>query len=430
MIITNISKLLTMEPLKDHGPLGIIENAFVEIDNGKISAVIASEAKQSRGNKCNHEIVSAERPRNDIQIIDAKGGVVIPGLIDCHTHLVHAGDRSEEFAARAKGASYEEIARAGGGIMSTVRATRVASEDELFESAKKRAEEFLSFGVATIEVKSGYGLDFETELKMLRVVKRLNEELPIEFIPTFLGAHAFPSELSRGQSPKGPVPVDRRKYIDLVINKMIPAVAKENLAKFCDVFVENIAFTKDEARKILKAGLNHGLKPKLHVDQITADGGAGLAAELGAISADHLDNISKKDMVTMASAGVTGVLIPTSTLYIGGKYAPAKDLIKAGVNLAISTDYNPGSSPVTNIWMAANTAIKQMGISSEDAYKGITINAARALDMDVTHGSIAIGKVADLVILNAVSEFDPLYKSDKSFVKKVIKRGKVIYQGV
>jgi len=231
--------------------------------------------------------------------------------------------------------------------------------------------------------------------------------------------------------PKSQIPAPnskkaRQDYLDLIINQIIPAVAKERLAKFCDVFVENIAFTKKEAEEILKVAVKLGLKVKLHADQLTGNGGAGLAAKLMAISADHLENISERDIKALAKAGVTAVLIPSSTFFIGGRYAPAREMIDAKVDVAISTDYNPGTSPILNLWLAAAMAIAQMKMTPEEAYRGITINAARALGMEETHGSIDVGKSADLVILLTKNEFDPFYRFDKNFVSKVIKRGVVI----
>lgn len=406
MLITNIGKLVTMEPCGGReGPLGIVKNAAIEIEDGKVMKICSSDLASVR---------SCE------STIDAKGCVVIPGLIDCHTHLVHAGNRADEFAARARGASYVEIAKAGGGIMSTVKATRSASEDELFVLASDRAKESLSHGVTTIEVKSGYGLDLENELKILRVVKRLNQELPLDFIPTFLGAHTIPLEYLPSKKE------GRQKYIKCIIEEMLPVVAEENLAKFCDIFVEKIAFTWQEAEKILRAAKKHGLKLKIHADQLSSSGGSSLAAKLGAISADHLENITGKDLLAMKKAGVTAVLIPTSTFFVGGKYAPARAMIRNGMNVAISTDYNPGTSPILNLWLAASVAITQMKLTPEEAYRGITINAARALGMEKYHGSICKGKVADVVILNTKNEFDPFYRFDKSFIEKVVKGGNII----
>jgi imidazolonepropionase len=303
--------------------------------------------------------------------------------------------------------------------MSTVRATREASEDELFYSAASRAKEALGYGITTLEVKSGYGLDLETELKMLRVVKRLGDKLPMEFVPTFL-AHMVPADSGQGTGD------GRKKYVQKITSEVLPVVTREKLAKFCDVFVENIAFTKKEAEEILTAAAKLGLKPKLHADQMTGNGGAGLAARLKAISADHLENISPKDIKTMAKAGTVAVLIPSSTFFIGGKYAPAREMIKAGVDVAVSTDYNPGTSPVLNLWLAATMAITQMKMTPEEAYKGITINAARALGLGSTHGSIEAGKAADLVILDTKNEFEPFYRFDNNFVSKVIKGGTAV----
>lgn len=411
MFIKNIGRLITMVPAKDReGSLGVIKNAFVEIEDGKIK----------RFGFCDSTIALSHD-----STIDAKGGTIIPGLIDCHTHLVHAGDRSEEFALRSRGATYEEIARSGGGIISTVKATRAATEGELLKLATDRAKEALSYGITTVEIKSGYGLDLETELKMLRVVKSLGEKLKQEFVPTFL-AHMIPltpSPLHLGERDRV-----RGNYIDLITGHMLPAVAKENLARFCDIFVENIAFTVKEAEEILKAAKKYGMRLKIHADQLTSNGGAALAARLKVVSADHLENITKKDITAMAKNDVVAVLIPSSTFFMGGKYAPATEMIKSGIDVAISTDYNPGTSPILNLWLAANMAVTQLKMPVEDVYKGITINAAKALSLNRTHGSIEPEKYADLVILDCKNEFEPIYRPDKSFIDRVIKNGEVIYE--
>jgi imidazolonepropionase len=448
MIITNISRLITMEPGPGReGPLGVIRNASVEIKDGKIKK-ITSNIRHSResGNPAVSSGLDPDFRRgdglrwHDMQILDARGGVVVPGLIDCHTHLVHAGDRLDEFAMRARGATYGEIAVKGGGIMSTVRATRSADEDELFNLAGRRANEMLSCGVTTVEVKSGYGLDLSTELKMLRVIKRLNKELPQEFVPTFLGAHTVPEGMSfpRKRESSGCTGDprlrgddklhvdDKRRYLALLIHEMLPAVAKERLAVFCDVFVEKIAFNKKEAEEIFRAAAKCGLKAKLHADQLSSCGGAALAARLKAVSADHLEHITEKDIKALARAGVVAVLIPSSTFFIRGRYAPARKLIKAGVKVAVSTDYNPGTSPILNLWLSAAMSVAQMKLTPEEAYAGITVNAARALGLHKTHGSISVGKVADVVILDTKNEFEPLYRFDKLFVSKVIKKGKLV----
>jgi imidazolonepropionase len=408
MFIKNIGRLVTMVPSKGReGLLGVIKNAFIEIKEGKIKRfgenfLIPPNPPLEKGGEGG--------------FLDARGCVVIPGLIDCHTHLVHAGDRSDEFALRARGASYEDIAKAGGGIMSTVKATRAAGEDELLKLAAERAKEALSYGLTTIEVKSGYGLDLETEIKILRVVKKLGPLTKQDFIPTFLGAHAIPKDK------------ERRKYIQEIIEEMLPAVAKEKLAVFCDVFVENIAFSAREAEQILKAAKGHGMGLKIHADQLSSNGGAALAAKLNAVSADHLENVTGEDIAAMAKKKVTAVLIPSSTFFVGGRYADARGMIKSGINVAISTDYNPGTSPILNIWLAANMAVTQLHMTMEEVYKGITVNAARAISIDATHGTVETGKHADLVLLNCKSESEPVYRPDKSFVDKVIKNGEVIYE--
>jgi len=401
--LENIGRLITMTN-KGRGELGVIENACCLIKQGKIECA---------GDVC-------ELPEIEdylIQRLDVKGAVVMPGLVDCHTHLVHGGWRALEAADRARGVTYEEIAKAGGGILSTVHATRDASFEELCDSAKFRANEAFLKGVTTIEVKSGYGLDLETELKMLKVVYWLNKNHPITFVPTFLGAHTIPADYQ----------TNRRKYIDLIIDEMIPRVADEGLAEFCDVFVENIAFTKDEAREILEVGLKHGLKPKIHADQLTNSGGAMLAAEIGAVSADHLEHTPDDAISAMAEKKVTGVMLPGSTFYLGQTdFAPAKKFLRAGVNLAISTDYNPGTTPNIDLFLTATIAMSRLKLSIEDCLRGITLNAARALSLE-KKGVIEVGADADLIVLDCPNEYYPIYRYGSSSLKYIIKDGRIAY---
>ena len=313
------------------GPLGVIENAWVKISGGKISALGSGHA-----------------PKDDDKLLDAQGKVVMPAIVECHTHLVHAGNRADEFAKRARGETYESIAKSGGGIMSTVKTTREAGEDELLESAAKRLAIMISHGVGTVEIKSGYGLDKKNELKILRVAKKLGAISPVDIVSTFLGAHTIPAaELSR-KNPKLSAADVRKKYLSIVINEMIPAVASEKLAAFCDVFADKIAFTQDEARRVLEAGLDAGLLPKVHADQLSDSGGAELAASLGAASADHLEHATAVGLKAMKKAGVAAVLIPCSTFFVGGKYAPAREMLKLGLPVAISTRSSARSMPATS----------------------------------------------------------------------------------
>lgn len=405
LLIKNIGRLVTMTE-KGEGELGVISDAACLIKGGRIEWVgKAGEAPQLEDYQ--------------VQSIDAGGGVVMPGLIDCHTHLVHGGSREKEVAKRARGVSYEQIAADGGGILSTVHATRKASFNELCNAAFGRANEALEKGVTTIEVKSGYGLDTETELKMLRVIDWLDHNHPVSFIPTFLGAHTVPAEYRD----------KRERYVDIVINEMIPKVAEEGLAGFCDVFVEGIAFSVDEARWILEAGKKYGLVPKLHADQLTGGGGAELAAEVGAASADHLEHASDKGIEALAGAGVVAVMLPGSTFYLGQDcFAPAKKLIDSGLEVAISTDYNPGSTPSLDLFLVATIAMSRMKMTIEECLKGITVNAAKALQIGDGRGTIRRDGIADLIVLDAPDEYFPVYRYGSSWVKYVIKNGRVAFE--
>lgn len=404
LLIKNIGRLVTMTG-EGEGELGVFKDVSCLLTKGHIECF---------GKEC-------ELPQLEdylVEELDAGGGVVMPGLIDCHTHLIHAGSRQGEAAERARGKTYSEIARAGGGILSTVRATRAASMYQLCDEGYRRADEALEKGVTTIEVKSGYGLNTDTEIRMLKAVKWFNENHALSFVPTFLGAHAIPEEYKD----------KREKYVDLIIDEMIPLVATDGLAKFCDVFVEEIAFTPGEARRIFEAGKAHGLVPKLHADQMTSDGGAKLAAEVGAISADHLDYISDEGIDALAAAGVVPVVIPCATFYLGGrKYAPARKMIDKGLPVAVSTDYNPGTAPTLDLFLAATIAASYNGMTMEECLKGITINAAKALNITDGRGTIVKGGVADLVVLNAPDEYFPIYRFGASHVRHVIKEGKIKY---
>lgn len=325
------------------------------------------------------------------KVYDAEHKMVIPGLIDCHTHLAFGGWRSDEFEMRLKGRSYLEIAKSGGGILSTVKATRASSEKELFEKSLRFLKEISKLGVTTLECKSGYGLSLQQELKLLRVYRKLSEEQKMKIIPTFMGAHTIPPEYKE----------KREEYIEKLIHEMIPAVAGEKQAEFCDVFVEDSAFTVAEARKILSAGKAVGLIPKLHADQLTSCGGAELAAELGAASADHLEKISAEGIRAMASTGVVGVMLPLAALYTREKPLDGRKLIDEGVQLAVATDFNPGSAPSFDLPLAMMLACNLRGLTPAEALKGATIYAAKALKSDKEIGSLEPGKMANFAVIDA-----------------------------
>ena len=331
--------------------------------------------------------------------IDAGGRLVIPGLIDCHTHLAFAGWRADEFVQRSLGRNYLDISRSGGGILSTVRATRAASEDDLLDRAKGFLREMLALGITTVECKSGYGLDEENELKLLRVYRRLAAEQPLRVVATFLGAHVVPPEFRER----------RAEYLELLIQRLIPRVAGERLAAFCDVFVEDSAYTVAEARQILRAAVAHGLRAKLHADQLTSGGGAELAAQVGAVSADHLECISDGGIRAMADAGVVAVGLPLASMYLNQSPLPARRLIQAGVPVAIATDFNPGSAPSFHLPFALTLGCTLLRMTPSETLKGATIHAARAVGLEHEVGSLEAGKQANFAVLDAADVDQWLY---------------------
>jgi imidazolonepropionase len=322
-------------------------------------------------------------------VVDAGGRVVLPGFVDAHTHSVFAGTRLDEYEKRAGGASYEEIAAAGGGIRSTVRRTRAASEDELFEAAKPRLHLFLRNGTTTIEAKSGYGLSLESELKLLRVIQRLGAEGPLRIVPTFLGAHEIPDEFHG--DPSG--------YAALLIDEMIPAVTAKVLAEYCDIFCEPKIFNLHISRRVLESARKANLGLRVHADQLSRSGAAQLAAELGATTADHLEQIGTPGIEALAAAGVQPVLLPASVYTLGSKrFAPAREMIERGLGLVLATDFNPGSSPTPSIPFVLSLASTQMRMTPAEAITATTINAAYSLGRGSSIGSLQVGKQADFVI--------------------------------
>jgi len=322
---------------------------------------------------------------------DAGGRLVVPGLVDCHTHLAFGGWRAGEFSERALGRTYSEIAEAGGGIASTVRQTRMASEAELLARGRGFLDEMVQLGVTAVECKSGYGLTVDQELKLLQVYRQLAEDSAATIVPTFLGAHVVPAEYRE----------HRDRYVSLLIEELIPAVARDRLARCCDVFVERSAFTVAEARRILTAGAAAGLAPKLHADQLSDGGGALLAAELGAWSADHLEHVSDEGIAALAAAQVVAVSLPLASLYLRQPPMPARRLLEAGVPVAVATDFNPGSAPSFHLPLAMTLACTMQGMTPAESLRGATIVAARAIGLADMHGSIEAGKRADFAVIDA-----------------------------
>jgi imidazolonepropionase len=351
----------------------------------------------------------------DTTVMDARGCTVVPGFVDPHTHLVFAGDRRDELARRLAGTTYAEIAASGGGIVRTVSATRAATEDELVATALPRLAAMLAAGTTTAEVKSGYGLETAAELRMLRAIRRLGKIQPIEISATFMGAHEVPVEARAA----------REEYIRTIIDDMLPAVARDGLAEWCDVFCEQGVFTVDESRRILEAGVRHGLRPRLHADELAASGGALLAAELGAASADHLIFATEASAVAMAARGVVATLLPAAAFYLKlGRFAPARMLIEQNVPVALASDVNPGGGFSPSMPFALTLAVFAMNLTLDEALVAATLNAAAALDRHDRVGSLDVGKQTDLVVLNGA--LADLIRVGAPVIRTVVKRGRIV----
>ncbi|MBV9008634.1 MAG: imidazolonepropionase [Verrucomicrobia bacterium] len=379
-------------------------------------AIIADGALLVEGERIARVGTSAEIEKScdqHTEVVDARGCVVLPGFVDAHTHFVFAGNRLDDFEARARGETYEQIAQRGGGIQTTVRATRAASEDELFSLARKRADWFLRNGTTTVEAKSGYGLTREDELKILRVIRRIGRETPLQTVPTFLGAHAVPAE------------TDRETYVQLVINEMLPRVSAQKLAEYCDVFCEQRYFDLESSRLVLEAAKRSGLKLRMHVDQLTNGGGAALAAEFGATTADHLEQTDRDGIAALASANVQPVLLPGSVYALGShKYPDARAMIQARLAVVLASDFNPGSSPSTSMPMMLSLAVTQMTLSPAEAITAATINAAASLSRAHEIGSLEQGKLANFVIYDCADYREIAYWFGISLVRDVFVQGR------
>ena len=391
--------------MTENAPYGMIENGVLAINAGKIVWAGKRIALPA-------DIESAAR-----QVYDGEGGWVTPGLVDCHTHLVYAGSRAREFELRLQGATYEEIARQGGGIRSTVNATREADEESLLNQSCPRLAALLQEGVTTVEIKSGYGLDLETERRMLRVARELGEKYPVTVVPTYLGAHALPPEFE-GR---------RDEYIDFVCHTVMPEVADQQLAVAVDAFCESIGFTLQQTERVLKAAQKLGLAVKLHAEQLSDSQGTALAARYGALSTDHLEYVSEEGVRAMSASGTVAVLLPGAFYFLRETRLPPLDLLRRHlVPIALSTDCNPGSSPVTSLLLILNMACTLFKMTPEEALAGVTRNGARALGLQDRIGTLEPGKDADFVVWDIDEPAELAYRIGFNPQKQVVRQGKLI----
>lgn len=403
LLVVNIGMLATPEGVRarsggEQGTVRVLENAWVRIEGGIIAAVGTGTPPSAPG----------------ADIVDAAGRLVTPGLVDAHTHLIFGGWRQNELALKLRGVPYLDILAQGGGILSTVTATRNASQEELADKARSALDEMLAFGTTTCEAKSGYGLCLAEELKQLRAIRDLNKSHPIDLVPTFMGAHALPEEYK----------ADREAYIRLICEEMIPAVAAEKLASFCDVFCETGVFTPEESRQILNAGKAYGLAPKIHADEIDPIGGSRVAGEVEAVSAEHLIVCPPEGIAAMAKSGTVACLLPATSLYLGAAFAPAREMVSAGVPVAMATDFNPGSCPCLNMQLVMNLGCLRYRLTPEEVLTAVTLNGAAAIGMADTVGSVEAGKLGDLVIWEAKDLNYVCYRMGSNLVGAVIKRGR------
>lgn len=388
---------------KELSDIGCIHEHSIVIENDLIKDIIPT----SSIDKNNFE-----------KIIDVSGKTVLPGLVECHTHTAFAGSRADEFRQKLNGIGYEEIAKKGGGINTTVTAVRSSSFEELVNIIKPRIDHFISQGITTLEIKSGYGLNFENERKLLQVINFLDEIYPIDIVPTFLGAHTFPKEFKD----------NRRGYVDEIINRMIPHFAEQELAEFCDGFCEATAFSSDEIDEIFSAAENHGLKLKLHTEQFNSIGGLDIALKHKAVSVDHLEVIKDEVIPKLSQSDTVAVLLPGVSFFLNHTYAPARKLIEQNAIVALATDFNPGSSHISSLSLIISLAALKMKMTIEETISAVTINSAKALCREETIGSIEIGKQADFAVFNTSDYSDIVYSIGNNLNCITIKDGRIIYQ--
>ena len=410
LLIKNIGQLVTVasggKPWKareEMRAVGVLEQASILVEDGTIRAV-------------GPESDVASKLKRDVEILDASDRVALPGFVDSHTHLVLAGSRENEFALRAEGKSYQEIAEQGGGILSTVKATRVAGKRDLKKLAARRLDDLLQHGTTTVEIKSGYGLDPDTEIKMLEVINDLAKEHYTTIVATFLGAHAFPPEYQN----------DPEAYVALVCERMLPYVSKRKLADFCDVFCEKGYFSTDQSRRILAEAIRLGMKVKVHAEELAPSGGAALAADLHAVSADHLEKVSQEGIERLRRGGVLATLLPGVSFFLNHGYAPARSLIDSGVPVAIASDFNPGSCMSFSMPLMMTIACTHMNMSPEEALTACTLNGAAALGLSSKVGSIEVGKDADIILYDIPNYRYLAYHFGTNHVHTVIKHGTIL----
>lgn len=382
--------------------LPTIKNAFLVLKNNLI---------EDFGSMDNLPKINADKT------IDATGRVVLPSWCDSHTHIVYAGNREQEFVDRINGLSYEEIANRGGGILNSAKKLNETSEEEIYEQSKIRLEEVMHLGTGAVEIKSGYGLTVDGELKMLRVIKKLAENYPIAIKGTFLGAHAFPTHYKE----------DKAGYLDEIINEMLPEISKNNLADYVDVFCESGYFSVEETEKIMEAGLAFGLKPKIHVNQFNSIGGIQAGVKFNALSVDHLEIMNPEDIQALKDTETMPVALPSCSYFLSIPYTPAREMIKAGLPLALATDFNPGSTPSGNMNFVVATACIKMKMTPEEAINAATINGAYAMGLSETHGSITKGKKANLILTKPISSYYQIpYAFGSNLIESVFVEGKIL----
>ena len=409
LLIKNIKKLIQCRTEnisfvsgKDMSFLPSIDNAYLVIKNGKISDFGKMQDFKETGFN---------------EVIDAKDRMILPSWCDSHTHIVFAGNRSKEFIDRIKGLSYEEIAARGGGILNSAKLLQNTSKEDLYNQSNMRINSVIRQGTGAIEIKSGYGLSLESELKMLQVIKQIKDSSKIQVKSTFLGAHAYPNEFKENKDG----------YIDLVLNKMLPAFSKENLIDYIDVFCEKGYFSPEDTEKIIKEGLKYNIRSKIHVNQFNVLGGVKIAVENNALSVDHLEVLQDNDIKILSKGSTIPVVLPTCSYFLGIDYAPARKLINAGLPVAIASDFNPGSSPSGNMNFVISTACTKMKLTTEEAINAATINGAYAMGLEDKVGSISKGKIANLIITNKINSIDDIpYNFGGNQIHKIILEGQLI----